>query len=228
MAGRSGFDYRQPRDVHAARTTILKTGTGTFLPLQDGVRASVVVVGGGGGGGHASSANGGGGCGGCTVFLDIPLFFGGMWTYTVGGGGVAGNGSVVDGGNGGSTFFGPFEAPGGLGGLSHNSTRLTAATSLIPGAISGGVGGLGYPKSTTDDLSRALLMCSSTPDYRQSVFTLSSYRAGCGGSTPFGIGGHGEFNGAGSGFGAGGRGGGSNGGPYPGLGGVIIITEFEG
>lgn len=230
MAGRSGFDYRQLRDMRIARRTILNRGTGVFIPLFDGVLASVFAVGGGGGGGM-TLGGGGGGAAGASVALTIPLLFAaGPYAYIVGAGGVASTADNVGGGAGGATYFGGFAVPGGGGGSGSTTSTRTSGSAIsdtVYGlSLRGGDSGGSYTSSA--DVARPMMMLYPTlvdPRYTPAVHSTSWY-AGCGGSSPFGFGGS-TTSASGVGYGAGGRGGRQS---YlvagPGGGGVIIILEY--
>ena len=224
MAGRSGFDYRRVRDFRVARRTVLKSGTGIFVPLYVGVTATVIIVGAGGAGCYSGGGPGGGGGAGAYFRVQMPLCE--NMSYVVGSGGTGGTNTASPAPSGGSSRFGGFGAGGGAGGREWaDKWRVAGGTVAAPSglgiAIAGGSGG-------SHQVSTVGYLPGETADPRSVVYYSSSYAHGCGGSSVLGLGG--DASGAnGHGFGAGGRGGYANYSSASGSGssGVIIVEEYE-
>lgn len=166
---------------------IFYTSSGTFVKSNyPGLRAiRVRGVGGGGGGGGAAaagtgnhSAGAGGGSGGYAEKFILENQLAASETISIGAGG--GGGSTGSGGTGGATSFGThIAANGGNGGASF------ADTAVMIGAI-GGAGGT--------PTAGQILIKGSPGNFGSGYATLA--HGGVGGSSLFGAGGFGTYNGA--------------------------------
>lgn len=228
MAGRSGFDYRQPTGHKTLRITRITSGAGSFVPLRPGVRARVVLQAGGGGGGYVNGGPGGGGAGG--GYLDADILLLGPMPYIVGAGGSGA--TVVDsiGSAGSNTSFGALLVSGGGGGQpgASRSSGGAAGQSSVGAGLAGGAGGAGVSNALS---TKGYLPGQAVEDPRCVLLLAGTtfYYYGCGGSSVMGQGG--DANSVnGTGYGAGGRGGMyAISGVAAGAGspGIIIVEEYE-
>jgi hypothetical protein len=221
-----------------ARTQInqilLTSGTSWTTPnnITPSTVFKLTLIGpGGGGGGAATGYSGDGGqAGGTTIDWVSGLMPSTPYAYTIGAGAPGGIASLTTGGAGGSAVGSPttitiggttYSAGGGHGGSGHNSSSTTNYT--------GGAGGI---------CANGTIQIPGQPGGFALNYDYNVSLPGCGGSTPYGMGG--VFDGTtaldGTGYGSGGSGGygrsgGSSGGNIIGTGGSgangCILIEWS-
>lgn len=171
-------------------------GSGTFTPQPWTKSLWIVMIGGGGGGGGCGTLGYGGGGGGGGGFLVANISsVSGTYSWATGGAGTTGSGNTNGGDGGDTTFFtSTYVAHGGKGGAGTDGS----------GAVAGGLGG-----STT---ANGVVYSDGGKGENGA---LTNQLGALGGSSVFGNGGPGRYNGTASdsavAFGAGGGGAGGGG-----------------